>query len=61
MIVTYYLKLFRTEDDTYNGILMSLILLVTEAIKEKLITRDSLKLPEDPAEVSVLSVILHII
>ena len=61
MIVTYYLKLFRTEDDTHNGILMSLILLVTEAIKEKLITRDSLKLPEDPSEVSVLSVILHII
>ena len=61
MIVTYYLKLFRTEDDTHNGILMSLILLVTEAIKEKLITRDSLKPPEDPAEVSVLSVILHII
>ena len=61
MIVTYYLKLFRTEDDTHNGILMSLVLLVTEAIKEKLITRDSLKLPEDPSEVSVLSVILHII
>ena len=32
MAVPYYIKLFHTEDDRYNGILMSLLLLVTETI-----------------------------
>ena len=31
MIVTYYIKLFRTGTDRHNGILMSLLLLVVEA------------------------------
>ena len=30
MVVTYYIKLFRTGADRYNGILMSLLLLVAE-------------------------------
>ena len=30
MVVTYYIKLFRTEADRHNGILMSLLLLVAE-------------------------------
>ena len=30
MAVTYYIKLFRTEADRHNGILMSLLLLVAE-------------------------------
>ena len=33
MVVTYYIKLFRTEADRHNGILMSLILLVAETLK----------------------------
>ena len=33
MVVTYYVKLFRTGTDRHNGILMSLLLLVTETIK----------------------------
>ena len=32
MVVTYYIKLFRTEADRYNGILMSLLFLVAETI-----------------------------
>ena len=32
MVVTYYIKLFRTEADRHNGILMSLLLLVEETI-----------------------------
>ena len=32
MVVTYYIKLFRTGTDEYNGILMSLLLLVAETI-----------------------------
>ena len=32
MVVPYYNKLFRTRTDRYNGILMSLLLPVTEAI-----------------------------
>ena len=32
MVVTYYIKLFRTGADRHNGILMSLLLLVAEAI-----------------------------
>ena len=30
MVVTYYIKLFRTEDDRRNGILMSPLFLVAE-------------------------------
>ena len=30
MVVTYYIKLFRTRADRHNGILMSLLFLVTE-------------------------------
>ena len=33
MVVTYYVKLFRTEADRHNGILISLILKVEEKIK----------------------------
>ena len=33
IVVTYYIKLFRTGDDRHNGILMSLLLLVAETIK----------------------------
>ena len=32
MVAAYYIKLFRTEIDRHNGILMSLLLLVAEAI-----------------------------
>ena len=32
MVVIYYIKLFRTGVDRHNGILMSLLLLVAEAI-----------------------------
>ena len=32
MVVTYYIKLFRTGADRHNGILMSLLLLVTETV-----------------------------
>ena len=32
MVVTYYIKLFRTGADRHNGILMSLLLLVAETI-----------------------------
>ena len=32
MVITYYIKLFRTGADRHNGILMSLLLLVAEAI-----------------------------
>ena len=32
MVVTYYIKLFRTVADRHNSILMSLLLLVAEAI-----------------------------
>ena len=36
MVVTYYIKLFRTGDNRHNGILMSLLLLVAETkIKNK--------------------------
>ena len=35
MVVTYYIKLFRTEADRHNGILMSLLLLVAETISVK--------------------------
>ena len=38
MVVTYYIKLFRMGADRHNGILMSLLLLVTETrITAKLI------------------------
>ena len=32
MVVTYYIKLFRTGADRHNGILMSLLLQVEETI-----------------------------
>ena len=32
MVVTYYIKLFRTGAERHNGILMSLLLLVAETI-----------------------------
>ena len=32
IVVTYYIKLFRTETDRHNGILMSFLLLVAETI-----------------------------
>ena len=32
MIVTYYIKLFRTRAERHNGILMSLLLLIAETI-----------------------------
>ena len=32
MVVTYYVKLFRTGDDRHSGILLSLLLLGAEAI-----------------------------
>ena len=32
MVVTYYIKLFRTGADRHNSILMSLLLLVAETI-----------------------------
>ena len=35
MVVTYYIKLFRTGSDRYKGILMSLLLLVAETINLK--------------------------
>ena len=35
MVVTYYIKLFRTGANRYNGILMSLLLLVAETIIRK--------------------------
>ena len=34
MVITYYIKLFRTGADRYNGILMSLLLAVAETIKQ---------------------------
>ena len=35
MVVTYYIKLFQTGADRYNGILMSLLLPYAEAINKK--------------------------
>ena len=35
MVVTYYIKLFRTGADRHNGILMSLLLLVAETTRCK--------------------------
>ena len=34
IVVTFYIKLFRTGSDSHNGILMSLLLLVAQAKKE---------------------------
>ena len=34
MVVTYYIKLFRTGADRHNGILMSLLHLVAETINK---------------------------
>ena len=34
MVVTYYIKLYRTGADRHNGVLMSLLLLVAETMKE---------------------------
>ena len=36
MVVTYYIKLFRTGADRHNSILMSLLLLVAETIKRSI-------------------------
>ena len=33
IVITYYIKLFCTGADRHNGILMSLLLLVTETIR----------------------------
>ena len=33
MVVTYYIRLFRTGADRHNGILMSLLLLVAETLR----------------------------
>ena len=41
MVVTYYIKLFRTVADRHNGILMSLLLLVAETIIDYPILRFS--------------------
>ena len=40
MVVTYYIKLFRTGTDRYNGILMSLLLLVAETNSFFIMQRD---------------------
>ena len=34
MVVTYYIKLFRTGNDRHNGILMTVFLLVSQTIRE---------------------------
>ena len=34
MVVTYYIKLFRTGADEHNGIFMSLLLLVQRQLEE---------------------------
>ena len=36
MVITYYIKLFRTEADRHNVILMSLLLLVAETTNYRL-------------------------
>ena len=36
MVVTYYIKLFRTRADKHNGVLMSLLLLVAETTIAKI-------------------------
>ena len=36
MVITYYIKLFRTGADRHNGILMSLLLLVAETTNYRL-------------------------
>ena len=41
MVVTYYIKLFRTEADKQNGILMSVLLLVAETKNLKLLLQHS--------------------
>ena len=38
MVVTYYIKLFRTGADRHNGILMSRLILVAETIMKMKIT-----------------------
>ena len=38
MVITYYIKLFRTGADRHNGILMSLLLLVTETKRISMLT-----------------------
>ena len=37
MVVTYYIKLFRTGSDRHNGILMSLLLLVAETVSNHIL------------------------
>ena len=38
MVITYYIKLFRTRADRHNGILMSLLLLATETKRISMLT-----------------------
>ena len=38
MVIAYYIKLFRTGADRHNGILMSLLLLVTETKRISMLT-----------------------
>ena len=38
MVVTYYIKLFRTGADKHNGILMYLLLLDAETISQRQVT-----------------------
>ena len=38
MVITYYIKLFRTGADRHNGILMSLLLLATETKRISMLT-----------------------
>ena len=37
MVVTYYIKIFRTEPDRHNGMLMSRLLLLAETIGRGLV------------------------
>ena len=47
MVVTYYIKLFRTGVDRRNGILMSLLLLVAETIRKFLNIKSRYLLPHN--------------
>ena len=53
MVVTYYIKLFHAGADRHNGILMSLLLLVAETIKNIYL------LLSKAHPISVISVVLH--
>ena len=47
MVITFYIKLFRTGADKHNGILMSLLLLVAETIRKFLNTKSRYLLPHN--------------